>query len=688
MGWKKLLASASGGSAAVSSPALCWWTALIALAVVLRLVFIGVSLNHLPPTADEAIVALMAKDIAHGHFPLLFTGQPRLFPVESYLMAPLVDLLPRNAFGARYQMLLQGILCLAGLLLIVRTAYAPGRRWPAALLILFPSAYLLTLTSGYAPPHYPMEMTLAWLSILLLLQWRQSRRPALLALMGLLSGLALSNHMLSVTVSAGIVLLIVFDGRKEGKVTDLALFAAAFGVGMLPYLLAVWTIPGAYRSLPDVVPLPQIIARVGTSLFSESFARAMGINPPLFPDYNRHLDWYAPGQALFAAGNAALLLYLLAERLRAFGRSILASRWPRLELIDLALAASLLTFGVFVAHHTAASDYRYLLSAVLLFPFLVAHAYEKSAGPWKKLVSAAVIVLAACNLAMAGGVITGWSNRATLEKYADTPAIDTLLETLRAQNISHCYASYWLAYRITFESDQNIVCSPVYNERFPFWPIPYKQEVDQASDAVFVLTQTHWARLTALAFQKDLKKAGIGFHVTRVPSAAGSFQIYADFDFPDSKEDQPFDRETYTLKTSGNGEGVASLNDEDFGTSWMSPLREGKEEWLEAVFDRPRLVTSITLFHLKNGVKPPEEVRIFGKKVSEGGEEWQPLAEHVALSPARVGFFHHHPIYGELAQRIELQPALVTALKVEVPKVAAQGAWGFTEVEIAGKALK
>jgi len=74
----------------------------------------AVSLGHMPATSDESNAALMAKEIAAGQRPLLIFGQPYQFPLDSYLQAPLVRLMPRNAWGARYLGIALGFAATAG----------------------------------------------------------------------------------------------------------------------------------------------------------------------------------------------------------------------------------------------------------------------------------------------------------------------------------------------------------------------------------------------------------------------------------------------------------------------------------------------------------------------------------------------------------------------------------------------
>ncbi len=211
---------------------------IIFIALVLRLTFAWVSVTHLPATSDEASQVLLAKMISRGQFPLLFIGQPYLFPFETYSMAPFVEWLPRTAFGARYQTFALGLLSVLGFLLITRAAFARGMRWPVALLILFPSAYMLLFTSAYAPPQYSMALTLSWISIYLVLRFRQTESTILLLFSGLISGLAFSTQMLTVAISVGVFAILLFCGNIRIGMKGTLVFGAGALLGAIPYFLA------------------------------------------------------------------------------------------------------------------------------------------------------------------------------------------------------------------------------------------------------------------------------------------------------------------------------------------------------------------------------------------------------------------------------------------------------------------
>jgi hypothetical protein len=143
---------------------LAWALPLLLLAGAgLRLYFSGLSLGALPPTSDEAMVLLQAGQIAHGERPLLFLAQPHQFPLGAYLLAPLVQLLPADAWGARLPGLLLGLAAFPATWLLISRLGPPRAVWPGLLLAAFPSAYLVLFQAAYPVPQY--EYTLAiWLA--------------------------------------------------------------------------------------------------------------------------------------------------------------------------------------------------------------------------------------------------------------------------------------------------------------------------------------------------------------------------------------------------------------------------------------------------------------------------------------------------------------------------------------------
>jgi len=655
---------------------------LFILAIWLRMIFLWLSLANLPVTSDEASSVLLAKMISRGELPLLFLGQPYQFPVESYLMAPFVEWMPRTPFGARYQLIISGLAAFWGFFSIVRNGFPSGSRWPAILLICFPSAYFLIFLAAYAPPQYSISVTLAWVSIYGVVRSRTSSRSILfLMLSGLSCGLAVSNHLLTVTISAGVFALVLWSGSFRKSLKGVIVFSLCFLVGALPYILAIWLIPGAYKNLPGSLSFVDTLSRLIFPALSQTLPGAMGVNPILFPDLVGHVDWPSALRSIFAIFYSLLLLSLIVQRAKVFFTSVIRKTWPQLDLVDLAIITSLLTLWVFASHQTLTNAYRYVLPAVWCFPFLIGHAYSSFTGRFRSFVGAAAVCLALFNIAVTIQVMAKWSNAEQLERYALSPGIEELIETLKERDITHCYASFWLAYRITFETDEKIICSLPYNQRFPLWPIPYRQQVDDKPHSAYVLTQHYRPRLPVAAFDRHLKSYGITAQRTEV----GPFFIYQDFSYPSyvPGAEKVLSTEHYTLSTnSGGEEALPALQDRDFATSWIAGGTQEKGQSVMLQFDSPQVVNSMTIFHLPGNSKSPTSFKIYGNKPGDETDNWQPIAGPIKPKTERLRFVNNHPVYSGISQQIRFDSTEVEALRLEIVEPNKKKRWGMMELEV------
>jgi len=656
--------------------------AVIVAAILLRLLFLYTSLVNLPVTSDEASSVLLAKMIARGEFPLLFIGQPYQFPVESYLMAPFVEWMPRTPVGARYQAIILGALAFWGFVLIIRTAFLDRTCWPALLLVCFPSAYFLIYQAAYAPPQYSISLTLAWISILAVLRSRLgSRTGVYLAIAGLACGLALSNHLLTVTISVGVFALILFSGSLGRSFGGLAVFIFCCLLGALPYILALVLIPGAYHNLPNSVSFIDALGRMINPGLSITLPGAMGVNPIVFPDLGGYLNWSSSLGSLFAIFYGILFISLGFQRIKLFAATTLNRRWPRLELVDLALITSLLSLWVFASHLTPSSSYRYLLPAVWCFPFLVGHAFFSFSKTFRSLVGTIAICLALFNIGVALHLIREWSDHEKLTMYSHTADIGELVETLYEEEITHCYASFWLAYRITFETDEDIICSLPYNQRFPLWPIPYKQQVEKQPDTVYVLTQRFRPRLPAKIFEKHLNSHDIAGNKIQV----GPFFIYHDFTFPSYEPDHEviLDTDQYSIESDGgNSSDLVNLADENHATVWRGGEKQVKGQSVTLDFNILQTINGVTLFHLPGISGKPESLRISGYQTMNGIGSWHPLTATLKAHSERLRFVNNHPVYSGLSQQIRFEPVKIEALRIEIVEPKKDTEWGMTEIEV------
>ncbi|MBU1568586.1 MAG: hypothetical protein KJ630_23535 [Proteobacteria bacterium] len=358
----------------------------------------------------------------------------------------------------------------------------------------------------------------------------------------------------------------------------------------------------------------------------------------------------------------------------------MARTWPTLDLVDLALISSILTIGLFANHAVVITDCRYLLPAVWCFPFLIGHLYRSCRGRWSTLIGIIVIVLTIFNIKTSVSVIKKWKKPELIQQYSDTPPLDSLIKMLEAKNITRCYATFWLAYRITFESDERIICALPYNERYFYWPIPYKKEVDDAPDAAYVLTTGHFSFLNALVFQTHLQDQGISATIDEV----GPFLVYSNFSHPASHGERVLSSDAYVLRESSHSGRSHFPGERDADSSLIFPENQGESQWLEVNFPAPYILSSITLFNLPKPLNIKKDVRIYIRQKTGENVTWRVLADEANLSFERLKFRNKHPVYDLFSEQIRFNPVRASGLIVELKQPYTTHV-GFPKLEISVK---
>jgi len=215
-------------------------------------------------------------------------------------------------------------------------------------------------------------------------------------LSGLSCGLAVSNHLLTVTISAGVFALVLWSGSFRKSLKGVIVFSLCFLVGALPYILAIWLIPGAYKNLPGSVSFVDTLSRLIFPALSQTLPGAMGVNPILFPDLVGHVDWPSALRSIFAIFYSLLLLSLIVQRAKVFFTSVIRKTWPQLDLVDLAIITSRLTLWVFASHHDTYQCLSICASGCMVLP--VSH------WPCLQLLYWSIPVICWCSSCMPGTV--------------------------------------------------------------------------------------------------------------------------------------------------------------------------------------------------------------------------------------------------------------------------------------------
>jgi hypothetical protein len=651
---------------------------VVVVGLALRVALGWNSVMNLPPSTDESISQLLADSISHGElYPLLFSGQPYQFPLEAYLMSVFSGMLPNDAFGARIQLFLLRLLTTVLLCTVAIQVFEKGKRLPTLALILVPSAYWLVYQAGYAMPQHSVFAFLSSLTFLLAIHLNRRVSPAYLLTVsiGILSGLSISNHLLALSVVAGVFLVVVFTGSRRLFFQRAPAFAGGLLIGLIPYLMALFTIDGAYDAIAGRLDSGVFFHRFFNVVIGYALPGAMGIFPPRFPDFSAHIEGWAPLRSLFVGGFLFVLFSSILIRLYKFYTHTKAAHWPRLQWPDMFLIVTLASITMMSMNSAGDSkEHRYLMPAVWVFPFLIGYIYVWGNSLLRLAISGFTVALLVVNLATGITVIKDYHNPENIQRYADVPELAPVMSWMQAQNIDHCYASFWQAYRFTYESSGNIFCSPVYNERFLDWPIPYKDEVNRQTRVAYFMSRTHQSRYTYIKFEKHMKAYGITYQRKQF----GKYFAYYDFEYQPADGESLLPASEYNLSTNIDQAQAIALTDGNVSKAWEVKETQKAGQYIEGAFTLQQYVQRVDIVHPFLDPYPANSVRVLGRR----GDTWFELSDPVEFQADLFAYYNNHPVLGEFLQTIRFDPQWLDGIRIELVSPKEGKDWTLSEVRI------
>ena len=379
--------------------------------------------------ADEAVVGLMTRAILHGTLPVFFPGQGYGGTQEPFLAVPLVA-----AFGLSAAAMRAVVVALwAGAAILVwriglRVLDERGAVLAAVLFWLWPTYFDWKSTRAHGFYGSELFLGLAVLLLVLRLDERVTRRD--LALLGLVLGCGLwSSPQVAIVALPALGWLV---WRHTNVLRGSGVVLLGFVVGAAPWLLG--NVRHDWYSLHpgrNEGPWSEHVHNLVVATLPE----ALGLRLAWSFEW---LGGAVVGYALYVLAAAAFV-------------TLLVRRPPRLA--PLLLIVALFPVFYFVSPYTwLQSEPRYLTLVLPLFALLAA----ALVASWRR--AAAVLALAIA-LTVGGFVELDRKHVAPFrtEGVAVPASIDPVLATLRAHHLAYAFASYWIAWRITFESDMHIV---------------------------------------------------------------------------------------------------------------------------------------------------------------------------------------------------------------------------------------
>lgn len=617
---------------------------VVLLAAAVRFPFWSEALRT-PLDGDAAILGLMARHLGHG---TTFWGQPYGSPVEAWLVAPFVFALGTTTAAVRLPAFLLS-LALVPLAYGLARALDPRAAMPSALLMACPSPYLLLL-AAMPPPLYPTTLLLC--GVLLLLAVHAGVQPGArvrpkreLALCGLLAGLAVWTHLMSLGVVAAALVYLV--RRSRGRRGWLVAIALPLLAGSSPVWLQIMRDPGAARAVGfsrGEPTLPQHAARVVGALH-RPIGGLLGTHVPLVADDPQLVVRSPAGVAAGLTLIYGALLVLAARRSGPVGPAGL-----------LLASAALTLLGFPLSLRAGPEAVRFLTPAYL--PVLALVAWSAVTFLGTRPTYAVVALLAGLHLAGSTRLLGAWraADRAAAPFFL--PDLAPARRALEARGITHAYASYGPAYRLTYESGEAIVASQFRNERFPGHPLPYLDEIRFAKNVAWVLTpgipsDMPWPR----AFENDLETAGGVWQ----RAEAGAAVIYHGF-VP------PFSPAVVPLASAGRA------GDADLGTLSLETSPS------PTVFALPAPM-SLDAVTLAAGYGEPALPRSLDVEVSPDGAIFETVARR-RRSRERLDlvWLGGHPEYAEELEMLAIPLHRGTVAAIRITPTGASGPWGMGEI--------
>lgn len=527
---KHLLSTASYPKAAVASAVLLMLALKISLLVA----------DRVPFNSDEAIVALMARDILGGARPVFFYGQAYMGSLDAILAAGGFAVFGEQVWVIR---LVQALLYTATLLTTARLGRAIfGKPWAgalAALLLAIPTVNV-TLYTTVSLGGYGEALLIGNLILLTSLSLRQRIAAGERALLtwgmwGFWAGLGLWVFGLTLIYSlpSGIYLLVcLWRTRRARMITSGAWISGIAGaligaaLGAAPWLWFAWQ-QGAAALLGELgggaiygvegLPWLQATAQHLLSLFLLGFTVIFGLRPPWNTDW---LAWpFLPLALAFWMGVVASMAGQIRQQ-----DDRRAERWLLLGVcLTLLLAFILTPFG-------ADPSGRYFVPLAVPLA-LFGGAFLAQVGerrPWLAVTLLGVALV--FNLWGTVQSVMRFPPGLTTQFHAPTQidhADDArLIEFLLTMGETNGYTNYWVAYPLAFLSQEQLVFSPRlpyhtdlrYTPRDDRYPA-YTQQVEAAGRTAYITTHNP-------ALDGILRQGFTRLGVTWQEEKIGDYQIY------------------------------------------------------------------------------------------------------------------------------------------------------------------
>jgi hypothetical protein len=516
---------------------LCMFAVVVA-ATVARLVLI--SYNWPVTNSDEGNMGLLAMHVAYrGELPIFFYGLPYMGPLEGYIAAPLFHLLGPSLFSLRVGLLPLFALLLISMYYLTRLLYT--QKFALAIVVLLSlGSNLIIQQQLKAVGEYP-EMELFGALIALLACWLalsshtfsadataqvKRRRAIFYGLLGLVVGVAVWVDFLILPVVATAVLLLVLFCRRELRTWAGLSLVSGIIIGAFPLILYNMSAPRGQDSLTTLYNLHQAEALpavaqhlpflrqvIGTILIS--LPLETGANPscpiatfPLFGPPTLSALQCAVFESSWGIGFLILGMiaaFLAVRVIWPTWRKSAARDWTFEErqttIRQCARLMLLVSAGLTIVSYMLSPvsaiipdiTSRYLICLLIavpavLWPLWSGNSRLMALSGWREkallALKVGVLVLVATTFLL--GTVRTFAGVAAAEAAYNQEG--ALVQDLLRVGATRIYSEYWTCNRLTFRSQEQIVCSALDEQLKPGFDryLPYRSIVRAAAHPAYV----------------------------------------------------------------------------------------------------------------------------------------------------------------------------------------------------------
>jgi 4-amino-4-deoxy-L-arabinose transferase-like glycosyltransferase len=652
---------------------------LFGTGILVRLFFFVFGLLKMPIAVDESLVGVMAMHILKGEFPVVYWGQTYMGTQESFIDAPLIWLFGANAFSIRIFPFVFSALFVFFIYKLACRVYNNNIGSITLLLLAVPIPYLSIASAVVQPDTYISTCVFGTIGLLLtydLVFTDSKRRNAKYFGLGFVLGFALWMHLLVVSYIGVCVVFLFLKDKLFIFRKGFWIFAIGFILGGLPLLWYNVIHHGAtFRDVGFTTNIPGSIANLKI-LFTCTLHYLVGLKIMLCADVYYTME--LPRLLYWSTGVVVIIVILIAiaAQFKHFWRICLFSIK---KVNGTALLITMAAASIFIFCRSGRSfwkEVRYILPLMSVLPIFYAQGLYTIKNYSRKVFYGfiSVIILA-----------QGWGNIMLVNAIIDSDLVAEQLDLqdmspvinfLKQHKIKHAYANYCFSYNLMYLTNEEIICTNPYNERFLDYEVPFISEVRVSHNVAYVFHKR--IGIKAGDFEREIQLIGGKYKKQEL----GSYTVFYDFKPPyEGNVLKEILRNKWEVESNFKNEDVKYAIDGDIDTRWGSGERQSPGMFFKVDMGRECEINGIK-FDL--GKFTNDFPRGYTVEVSSDNMHW----EKVSNMPQTTALFWEgsHPRYIGNGRYFNVAFSPVKARYVKITQTGSDQRfdWSIAEINIYG----